>query len=95
MGSGIQSAQACLTYAPTPSGFRNLMALHRPKPGDHYFRSHPLLGFALQSFSPPAQPHAVSDADALWPFNAKRNSRHRHDDTPRKPKPKRHVNTPE
>jgi hypothetical protein len=69
------------------------MALHRPKPGDHYFRSHPLLGFALQSFSPPAQPYAVSDASALWPFNAKRNSRHRHEDTPKKAEAKKDTST--
>jgi hypothetical protein len=30
----------------------------------------PLMGFALQSFAPPVQPYAVSDACALWTFQA-------------------------
>jgi hypothetical protein len=61
----LKCAQAYLTHAPTPSGFLNLLTPYRKLPGGHYFRPHPLLGFALQSFAPYVQPYAVSDACAL------------------------------
>jgi hypothetical protein len=37
-----------------------------------YFMPDPLMGFALQSFPPPAQPYAVSGASALLPLKTPR-----------------------
>jgi hypothetical protein len=57
------------TRPPTPSGFLNLLALHRPRASRPCFMPAPLLGFALQSFAPPVQPFAVSSAAPLLTFH--------------------------
>ena len=66
-------AAACVagiasTRPPTPSGFLNLLAPHRPNASRSCFIPAPLMGFALQSLVPPVQPFAVSSAAPLLTF---------------------------
>lgn len=68
-----RGAAACVagiasTRPPTPSGYLNLLTLHRPSASRPCFMPAPLMGFALQSFVPPVQPFAVSSAVPLLTF---------------------------
>jgi hypothetical protein len=56
-------------HRPAPPGFLNLLTpLCPPRACRPSFMPDPLLGFDLQSFPPPVQPHAVSGAVALLSF---------------------------
>ena len=63
-GSGAQSVRVCLTRTANAFRFSQPLGASPPRASRPYFIPAPLMGFALQSFAPPAQPYAVSGASS-------------------------------
>jgi len=61
-------AGPCISRPPAPSGSRNLLAPSSAPSLPALFHAGSALGVTLQSFHPPAQPHAVSSASPLLAF---------------------------
>jgi hypothetical protein len=61
-GKRLSSVRACLARTTNAFRFSQPRGALPPRASRPYFIPAPLMGFALQSFAPPAQPYAVSGA---------------------------------
>jgi len=68
LGAAAACGRDCLTRPPAPSGFPNLLAPSSAPSLPALFHAGSALGVTLQSFVPPAQPHAISGAVPLLTF---------------------------